>query len=464
MTDTQNISIKKEKKREMILEAASLLFSQKNYHEVMMEEVAQQISVAKGTLYNYFKSKEDLYFSIMTLRMRKLVLSLEDKIKTETSSISSLRTFIIHLYMFMMKYQNFFLMYQKENLTGKSELCTQLIKLDKELKQMLEAIIIKGKEELLFRKIEDNFAVDVILGCIYGAVQRGIDNELKETLQSIEREKIFDFVLYGLVSCEQYKELLPLKGKTIVITRTVEQSDSSANVFRQLGANVIPFPTLDIVPPASWRIFDETIISSKKIDFLIFTSGHSVRMFISRCTELKLNFNFNSVKVVAVGSKTASVCSKLGVPVHIIPKEFSGEGVIAELIHHPLKQKIIFIPRSAIGREELPRGLEALGAVIKTAPVYNVAIPAAEKISSHIDELHRSTPDLIIFTSPSTFENYLQILNIAHPVEYFANVLVAAIGPTTKSAIEAKGIRVKIMPGEYTIDALAKTIVEFYRK
>lgn len=464
MMDASSILFKKEKKREMILEAASLLFSQKNYHEVMMEEVAHQISVAKGTLYNYFKSKEELYFSIMTMRMKKLVYSLEEKINTETSSISSLRTFIIHLYMFMMKYQNFFLMYQKENLTGKSELCTQLIMLDKKLKQMLEKIITKGKEELLFRKIEAKFAVDVILGCIYAAVQRGIEHNLKDSPQTIERDKIFDFVLYGLVSCEQYKERLPLKGKTIVLTRTLEQSESSANIFRQLGANVIPFPTLDIVPPASWRVFDEIISSGEKIDFLIFTSGHAVRMFIHRCTELKLVYNFNNVKVVAVGSKTASVCSKLGVPVHIIPKVFSGEGVIAELIHHPLAKKIVFIPRSAIGREELPRGLETLGAVIKTAPVYNVAIPAIEKINNHIEELHYSSPDLIIFTSPSTFENYLQILNIAHPAEYFESVLVAAIGPTTKAAIEAKGVTVEIIPAEYTIDALAKTIVEFYRK
>lgn len=464
MLKVKNIEFKKEKKRELILEAASLLFSQKNYHEVMMEDVAQQISVAKGTLYNYFKSKEELYFSIMTLRMRKLVDSLNEKINTETSSISSLHSFIIHLYMFMMKYPNFFLMYQKENLKGESELCTRLVLLDKELKQTLENIIRRGKEERLFRKIEEIFAVDIIIGCIYGAVQRGIESMFGEERQAIEREKIFDFVLYGLISCEQDKVILPLKGKTIVITRTVEQSDSSAEVFMQLGANVIPFPTLDIVPPASWRVFDEIVLTGNKIDFLIFTSGHAVRMFMRRCVELKINFNFKKIKVVAIGSKTAAVCGNHNVPVHIIPKEFSGEGVIAELVKHKLKKKVVFIPRSAIGREELPRGLEALGAIIKTAPVYNVAIPAYEKIHNHIEELHNSTPNMIIFTSPSTFENYLQILNITRPCEYFANVNVAAIGPSTKTAVEAKGVKVGIMPEEYTIEALAKTIVDFYKK
>ncbi len=464
MREAKNIEFKKEKKREVIIEAASLLFSQKNYHEVMMEEVAQHISVAKGTLYNYFKSKEELYFSIMTLRMRNLVDSLNEKIKTESSSISSLRSFIIHLYMFMMKYENFFLMYQRENLKGESELCARLVMLDKELKQMLRDIIRRGKEELLFRKIEENFAVDIIIGCIFGAVQRGIESKFAEAQQAIEREKIYDFVLYGLISCEQDKVILPLKGKTIVITRTIEQSDSSAEIFRRLGANVIPFPTLDIVPPASWRVFDEVILADDKIDYLIFTSAHSVKMFARRCAELGIIFNFKDIKVVAIGNKTAAACKNQNVPVNIVPKDFSGGGVVAELVNHPLKEKVVFIPRSAIGREELPRGLEALGAVIKTAPVYNVTLPAHEKINNHIEELHRSSPDMIIFTSPSTFENYLQILNIAHPGEYFANIKVAAIGPSTKAAIEAKGAAVSVMPAEFTIEALAKTIVEFYRK
>ena len=69
-------------KRGKIIEAASVLFSQKNYHEVMMEDVARLASLAKGTVYNYFYSKEDLYFSIMQQRMEKLTSSLKAKIAT----------------------------------------------------------------------------------------------------------------------------------------------------------------------------------------------------------------------------------------------------------------------------------------------------------------------------------------------------------------------------------------------
>ena len=73
---------KKQIKRERILNAAADLFSQKSYHEVMMEDVAKMIGVAKGTVYNYFLSKEELYFSIMSLRMENLLNSLTEKIRS----------------------------------------------------------------------------------------------------------------------------------------------------------------------------------------------------------------------------------------------------------------------------------------------------------------------------------------------------------------------------------------------
>ncbi|MCJ7555128.1 MAG: TetR/AcrR family transcriptional regulator, partial [Ignavibacteriaceae bacterium] len=112
----ENRRIKKEKKREQILEVAANLFSSKNYHEVMMDDVARLTNIAKGTVYNYFESKEELYFTIMSSKLNNLDTSLREKIFGEISCVESLHSYVIHLYMFMMKYQSFFLMYQKEYL------------------------------------------------------------------------------------------------------------------------------------------------------------------------------------------------------------------------------------------------------------------------------------------------------------------------------------------------------------
>ena len=454
--------IKRERKREKILEAAAELFSTKHYHEVMMDDVAKLISVAKGTVYNYFTSKEELYFTIMHTRMENLLSLLKQKIESEKNSIDSLRAFVVHLYMFMMKHQKFFLIYQRETLNGNNSFCEDLISLEKQIKQMIMQIISRGEKEGIFRKVDEEFAISLIFGSIYGAVQRGINGNLPNDSVVKEKEEIFDFVLHGLYSGFNNIKELPLKGKTIVITRTIEQSQESAAALTNLGANVIIVPTLEIVPPSDWSKFDSVVAHPEKIDFIIFTSVHSVQMFSKRCREIGTLINYNRTKVVAVGNKTSSYCHKNNISVNIVPEKFSAEGVIEALSKYNLKNKVVFIPRSAIGREELPMGLRDLGAIIKSVPVYNVAIPSGDSLNLRLQQLDSSQIDLFIFTSPSTFENFLQIANIKNPFQYFSRFDVAAIGPTTKEAIESRKVKVKILPDEFTINGLVIKIVEYY--
>ena len=454
--------IKRERKREKILEAAAELFATKHYHEVMMDDVAKLISVAKGTVYNYFTSKEELYFTIMHTRMENLLSLLKQKIESEKNSIDSLRAFVIHLYMFMMKYRKFFLIYQKETLSKQNSFCDDMLSLEKQMNQMILQIISRGEQEGIFRKVDEDFATSLILGSIYGAVQRGINESITDEDAAKEKEEIFDFILHGLYAGFNNIKELPLKGKTIVITRTIEQSRESAAALINLGANVIIIPTLEIVPPSDWTKFDSVVSHPEKIDFIIFTSVHAVQMFSKRIREIGALINYNQTKVVAVGNKTSAYCHKNNINVSIVPDKFSAEGVIETLSKYNLKNKVVFIPRSAIGREELPLGLKNLGAIIKSVPVYNVAIPSGDNLQQRLQLLDSSEVDLFIFTSPSTFENFLQIVDVKNPFQYFSKFDIAAIGPTTKEAIESKKVKVKILPDEYTINGLTKKIVEYY--
>jgi uroporphyrinogen III methyltransferase/synthase len=333
-----------------------------------------------------------------------------------------------------------------------------------ELKSILSDVIYKGKRENQFRDVDESFTVKLVLGSIFGAIQRGVENKYTGEKLIEEREKLFDFVLHGLYSGFNNNKVRPLKNKTIVLTRTIEQSKESAAIFSELGADVIVFPTLEIVPPNNWEKFDELILSTQKIDFIVFTSAHAVTMFIKRCNELNKQVEFGKMKIVAVGNKTKSVCEENRIKVDIVPNKFSGEGVVEELSKYDLKNKLVFIPRSAIGREDLPKGLEERGAKIVTVPVYNVSLPSKESLQQNIEQLNVTKPDVFIFTSPSTFENFLLIMNIDNPVSFFKNYDVAAIGPTTKSAIENSRVKVSIMPDEFTIRGLANKMIEFYRK
>lgn len=257
---------------------------------------------------------------------------------------------------------------------------------------------------------------------------------------------------------------LSLKNKVIVLTRSPEQISESSLIFTQLGAKVILFPTIKITPPKSWKEFDELAAKISDYDYLIFTSVNTVKMFSKRCAELGIETSSPSVKVITIGRKTSTACAEHNIPVYVTPSQFTSKGIIKKLTEEVINGKKFFLPKSAIGRDYLQLDLEKVGAIVSTADVYDVVIAEKDEIKDNIEELLKQKPDVFIFTSPSTFENFLKIMDIENPVEYFKGITVAAIGPTTKYAMEKRNIIAAVMPREHTVDGLAKELVAFYQK
>jgi AcrR family transcriptional regulator len=69
-------TVDREQKKDMILKAAMRLFARKGISETKMEEVAKEAKIAKGTIYEYFKSREELLnlaFNYLLVLINKLV-------------------------------------------------------------------------------------------------------------------------------------------------------------------------------------------------------------------------------------------------------------------------------------------------------------------------------------------------------------------------------------------------------
>ncbi|MBU2548481.1 MAG: TetR/AcrR family transcriptional regulator [Proteobacteria bacterium] len=60
----------KEARISLILKHAGRLFSKQGFENTSMEDIARAAEVATGTLYLYFKSKEDLFYSLLTPMFR----------------------------------------------------------------------------------------------------------------------------------------------------------------------------------------------------------------------------------------------------------------------------------------------------------------------------------------------------------------------------------------------------------
>src|SRR6476660_5448470 len=80
-------------KRERILEAAVRVFAQQGFYATRVSEVAKAAGVADGTIYLYFKSKDELLVSLFEDRVAKLLTFMKE-LPTDTSAPDRLRRVI----------------------------------------------------------------------------------------------------------------------------------------------------------------------------------------------------------------------------------------------------------------------------------------------------------------------------------------------------------------------------------
>jgi AcrR family transcriptional regulator len=74
-----------EHKRQLIIDTAARFFATQPFHKVRLDDIAAAARLGKGTLYIYFSSKEDLYFSLIYEGFAKLVDELRGQIDREPS-------------------------------------------------------------------------------------------------------------------------------------------------------------------------------------------------------------------------------------------------------------------------------------------------------------------------------------------------------------------------------------------
>jgi len=85
-------------KRARILDAAVKVFAERGFHSATVAEIARGAGVADGTIYLYFKGKDDLLLRLFDEKMTELVAEVKEALSTERNAPGKLRRFIqLHL-------------------------------------------------------------------------------------------------------------------------------------------------------------------------------------------------------------------------------------------------------------------------------------------------------------------------------------------------------------------------------
>ena len=72
--------LRDENKRRLIVQTAVKLFSEQPFHKVRLDDVAEAAGVGKGTVYIYFKNKEELYYSLIYEGFADMIDGLQAKV------------------------------------------------------------------------------------------------------------------------------------------------------------------------------------------------------------------------------------------------------------------------------------------------------------------------------------------------------------------------------------------------
>lgn len=79
---------KKVAKREQLILAAVRVFSKNGYHETKMQDIATEAGIGKGTIYEYFKTKDDLFLAVYDSWMDEFELKMKESASATIDPVS----------------------------------------------------------------------------------------------------------------------------------------------------------------------------------------------------------------------------------------------------------------------------------------------------------------------------------------------------------------------------------------
>ncbi len=254
--------------------------------------------------------------------------------------------------------------------------------------------------------------------------------------------------------------LLPLSGKTILVTRSLGQSGQFSDRLQQEGATVIEMPALEIGPPSNWEALDDAIAHISDFNWLILTSTNGVDYFFERlATQGKDVRALAGVKIAVVGEKTAQSLKQRSLQPDFVPPDFVADSLV-EHFPEQLQGKRVLFPRvESGGREVLVKELIAQGADVVEVAAYQSRCPVAIAPDA-LDALQRRAVDVITFASSKTVQCFSQLLE-AHDGAIWDGVCIASIGPQTSKTCRQLLGRVDVEAEEFTLERLTQAIVQW---
>jgi TetR/AcrR family transcriptional regulator, fatty acid metabolism regulator protein len=171
-----------------IIDAAVVVIAEKGYHQAQVSKIAKQAGVADGTIYLYFRNKEDILISLFQEKMGNFIELIEGKIAGKTTAVEKLLMLVESHLEWVAEDSHLAIVTQLELRQSNKDLRLKINDVLKGYLKLIDKIVIEGIERNEFRSnLDVRLARQMIFGTIDETVTTWVMSDTKYDLLSLSK-------------------------------------------------------------------------------------------------------------------------------------------------------------------------------------------------------------------------------------------------------------------------------------
>jgi AcrR family transcriptional regulator len=187
-------------RRQEILRIAREVFSEKSFYQATLEEIAERAEFAKGTIYGYFSSKEDLFECLISEELDLLEGELMASLESAKTPMDKLRAIISSMFRYFTERNEFMRIYLSHigRMVGQQTSSFQITftKRHKRMIDFMTDFLEQSQKEGYFTRVRGTAGAYELQGIIHAAVlawiMAGQSYNLNDTV-----EPLLDLIVHG---------------------------------------------------------------------------------------------------------------------------------------------------------------------------------------------------------------------------------------------------------------------------
>jgi len=169
------IIVDKEKKRREIIEAAIAVISRTGIHRTKIKDIADEAGVGKGTIYEYFSSKQELFLELSKHFYEQYVMNQKKALDSVTDPEDQLRTLVASTFEQAATWAEliylFVDMWSEMDRGSEQDNLRQMIDgIFKQMVKMISEYIREGQRRGVFKSFDPDLVSHIIIGALDGLV------------------------------------------------------------------------------------------------------------------------------------------------------------------------------------------------------------------------------------------------------------------------------------------------------